>query len=61
MGNWTIVVHGTGCHHNKDYPTDANLMFMDFVGALKQAGHTLQGAAFTYGGREVLANPAQQG
>lgn len=71
MGNYTIVIHGTGAHHNwakvqdprddrpgrelisgrsNDY--DADLMFAEFVDALKTKGHNITGATFTHGGME---------
>lgn len=68
MGQYTIVIHGTGAHHNwatekrdgqigdiitgrkNDY--DADLMFAEFVDALKAKGHTVTGATFTSGGME---------
>jgi hypothetical protein len=72
MGQWTIVIHGTGAHHNwatVDDPSkpagqgyslitgrknayDADLMFAEFVDALKAGGHTLTGSTFTHGGME---------
>jgi hypothetical protein len=54
MGNWTIVIHGTGVHHNPDLPQDADKMSAAFVEQLRQAGHTIQGATFTYGARQNL-------
>lgn len=66
MGNWTITIHGVGSHHNPEVPTDANRMTAKFVDELKAAGHNVEGASFTHGGREDLlsstsytrANPA---
>lgn len=55
MGNWTITIQGTGAHHNKDYPGDANKMAQKFVEELKVAGQTVESATFTHGGREVFA------
>ena len=54
MGDWAIVVHGTGAHHNKDYPTDADRMAQKFVDDLVIAGHQVNLATFTAGGRTVL-------
>jgi hypothetical protein len=54
MGDWAIVVHGTGAHHNKDYPIDADRMAQEFVDKLIAAGHQVQLATFTSGGRTVL-------
>jgi hypothetical protein len=55
MGNWNISIQGTGCHHNKDNPTDANVMAQAFVDALRAAGHTVEVATFTHGGCERLS------
>jgi len=55
MGNWAITIIGTGAHHNKDYPQDANKMAEKFVDDLKAAGHIVEFATFTHGGREVFA------
>ncbi len=54
MGNWHISIEGVGCHHNADYPQDANKMAEDFVKTLKVAGHNVQKATFTYGSSEDL-------
>lgn len=51
MGNWNINIQGVGCHHNKDYPKDANKMAAKFVQELKAAGHTVEAAVFTHGGK----------
>jgi hypothetical protein len=54
MGNWNITIRGVGAHHNKDYPKDANVMTGAFVRALKDAGHSVIAASFTYGAEEDL-------
>lgn len=54
MGDWAIVVHGTGAHHNQEYPTDADRMTQRFVDDLIRAGHQVNLATFTAGGRTVL-------
>lgn len=54
MGMWTIVIHGTGCHHNKDNTGDANRMADEFVKQLTAAGHYISGAEFTFGSREDI-------
>jgi hypothetical protein len=56
MGNWAIVIHGVGCHHNKKLPSDANRMSAEFVEALKQAGHTITSATFTHGGEDNITD-----
>lgn len=54
MGNCTITIHLTGSHHNDDYHKDANRMSVRFVEELMAAGHHVEGASFTSGGREDL-------
>jgi hypothetical protein len=54
MGNWNITVQGTGCHHNRDNPSDADRLAAEFVERLKAAGHTLVSATFTAGSRTDL-------
>jgi len=54
MGNWNINIQGVGSHHNKEYPQDANRMAQDFVKALKAAGHHIETATFTHGGKDDL-------
>lgn len=54
MGNWHISIEGVGFHHNTNEPRDANKMAKEFVDKLKEAGHTIIKASFTYGGSEEL-------
>lgn len=54
MGNWNINIQGVGIHHNQDQPKDANKMAKEFVRELKEAGHTVETATFTHGGKEEL-------
>lgn len=54
MGNWNINIQGVGCHHNADNETDANKMAEKFVSELKEAGHTVESATFTSGGKDDL-------
>ena len=56
MGNWTIHIEGTGCHHNKA-PYDAESIARKAVNDLKLAGHTIQHASFNAGGAEDLELP----
>jgi len=62
MGQWNISIHGTGVHHNKKLPEDANRMAADFVRQLKAKGHTVTKATITYGGEEDVTNvdPAEE-
>lgn len=71
MGQWTIVIHGTGFHHNfkkadgklvadgeGDYErscADANDAAAKFVRELKAHGHNISGATFTAGGMEDIS------
>jgi hypothetical protein len=60
MGNWNISIRGVGCHHNKNLKEDANRMAVKFVRDLKAAGHTIESAEITHGGKEDLLNPWPQ-
>lgn len=55
MGNWNINIQGTGCHHNTDNPTDANVMAANFVKDLLKAGHSIEGATFTHGAKDDIS------
>ncbi|HYD83311.1 MAG TPA: hypothetical protein VEA63_04650 [Opitutus sp.] len=46
MGNYAIVIFGTGCHHNPDNTTDADKMAHQFVNKLAEAGHKIDATAF---------------
>jgi hypothetical protein len=54
MGNWNINIQGMGCHHNENNPTDADRLAAEFVQVLKNAGHTVESANFTYGSKEEI-------
>jgi hypothetical protein len=54
MGQWNITIRGTGIHHNKKQPKDANRMAARFVRELKAAGHTITVASITHGGDQDL-------
>lgn len=45
MGNFLIIITGTGTHHNR-HPEDADAMAAVFVGELRAAGHTVTQAEF---------------
>lgn len=51
MGQWTIVIQGTGPHHNVsvEYPKDADRMTAEFARTLRAAGHFLSSVTFTSG------------
>lgn len=54
MGNWNINIQGIGQHHNSENPLDADLLATKFVAQLKDAGHTVEVANFTSGGKTDL-------
>lgn len=60
MGQWNISIHGTGVHHNKNLPADANRMAAKFVRELKAAGHSISHATITYGGEENVTNVSEE-
>lgn len=58
MGNWTIVIHGTGPHHNQGVqPYDADKIAQSTVQTLLQGGHQVTSCSFTHGGREEYPIP----
>lgn len=54
MGQWTIVIHGTGQHHNGGDDKDANRMLKDFVTNLRNSGQMIDDARFTHSAREKI-------
>ena len=61
MGNWTLVIQGTGAHHNKpevygkdEVNGDADRMAKAFVRDLQKAGQNIESATITVAGRENL-------
>ena len=55
MGNWNINIQGVGCHHNQNNPpSDANKMAEKFVKELKDVGHHIETATFTFGAKNNL-------
>ena len=59
MGQWNITIRGTGSHHNKKNPNDANRMAARFVGELKEAGHNVTGATITFGAEDDVSDAAK--
>lgn len=57
MGDWAIVIRGTGCHHNSDPKIDADHEAAEFVRRLKAQGHTIKSATFTSGGEHDVSDP----
>lgn len=53
MGQWTIVVEGTGAHHGQ-YEYDAERMARQFVDELTARGHSVNHASITCSYRENL-------
>lgn len=49
MGDWTIVIVGSGAHHNPDYDGDADRIFYETVKRLKEAGQEIEHAFITTG------------
>jgi hypothetical protein len=56
MGQWNITIRGTGSHHNKNNPNDANRMAAKFVQELKGAGHSVVSASVTFGGEDDVTD-----
>lgn len=59
MGNWTLIISGTGCHHNNDpkghygqcgAEEDADQRLLEFADRLGKDGHTISNAAIIHGG-----------
>jgi hypothetical protein len=57
MGNWNIIIQGTGPHHNNKPEIDANELAKEFVKKLIEQGQSIQGASFTSGSEEWLLPP----
>jgi hypothetical protein len=57
MGQYTIVITGTGPHHNSPHhhAIDADRVARDAIQALKAGGHTIVHAAITAGFTDPLA------
>ena len=51
MGNYHIAIEGTGQHHNNGDPKDADVLAAKFAQELKDAGHNVESATITHGGR----------
>lgn len=56
MGNWTIVIHGTGAHHNGK-PYDADAIAATVVKDLQEAGQVVHHATITTGSMNALTQP----
>jgi hypothetical protein len=66
MGNWTIIIEGTGSHHNRGALSDADVMLLDFVLRLRKSGQSVEHVSFTSAARDrgvadmALAHPAKE-
>jgi hypothetical protein len=52
MGNWTLIVQGTGCHHNGDKEFDADVITERVAGLFTEHGHVIESVDLTTGGRQ---------
>jgi hypothetical protein len=50
MGDWTILIEGTGPHHS-DSDADADAVFYGVVDLLRKRGQRISRATFTHGQR----------
>lgn len=59
MGDWTLIVSGTGVHHNNNpeghygangCEEDADQRLLEFVDQLARDGHDIKNAAIVHGG-----------
>ncbi len=46
MGDYVIIIAGTGPHHNTSCESDADKIAKDTVEALKKKGHIVKAATF---------------
>jgi hypothetical protein len=59
MGNWRIVIEGTGPHHNNPpdvtpFPNDADKLAVEAAALLKGAGHRILSVSFAVAKRSEL-------
>ncbi len=60
MGDWTLIVSGSGSHHNRSanggigFPEDADVRLLEFVDQLCADGHTLRHASIVYGAADTI-------
>jgi cell wall-associated NlpC family hydrolase len=53
MGNWTMVIEGTG-QHNSNSKNDSDELLREFVMVLKQSGQIVDHVTITAGMRETV-------
>ncbi len=56
MGDWTLVIHGTGAHHNGK-PGDIDDLASQFIVDLMIAGQRIHSATLTTGSGQPLHFP----
>lgn len=54
MGNYTIIIEGSGLHGNENNPDDADKLLLEFISDLKKKNHNIQHVSFTGSQRKVL-------
>jgi len=59
MGNWVIIIHGTGAHHNGSV-TDADQIAANLTDELTKAGQFVTSAKFVCGGENNLQSPSSR-
>lgn len=59
MGQYGIVIIGTGPHHGADCPQDADKMAHQFVNKLREAGHSIQVAQLELQGSDAAPEALQ--
>jgi len=60
MGDYTVVIEGTGAHdNNPPNEADANMLALEFADRLEAMGHKVHAVVITTGKRDVLVLPRQ--
>jgi hypothetical protein len=57
MGNYSIIINGTGPIHNGDADKDADQLTAAFVATLQKQGHTIKNASFSCNEARSLIPP----
>ena len=60
MGNWTIIVEGTGPHHNQRPEIDADCIAAEFVKTLQSHGQNVECATITTSSRHTVFVPIEK-
>ena len=68
LGDWTLVISGTGCHHNNNgslgrigLEEDADQRLLEFAERLARDGHTINNAGILHGGGADTVTFAYEG